>query len=142
MTLKENLVPLKFIFLKLQLIGTLSTISSRKENILASFSYKIIQNSSDYKKADSSLIAALSISIIFLILEIFLLFIGLNLRYNKIHVFSIFWHFLGTVLVFWFTFDNWDFSYFWGIWFFCNFIPFFFEIISSVQAFIFFRKYY
>lgn len=46
---------------------------------------------------------------ILLFIELIILFIGINLKALKVHVFSILWHFIGTISLIWFTLDNWSY---------------------------------
>lgn len=79
--------------------------------MLASLSTNYLQ--SDYNSLNTSLTAAIWLSIICLSFEVLSLFAGFTLFRTSLSVFYSLLHFIGTILVSWFILDSWNALSYW-----------------------------
>eukprot|EP01016_Furgasonia_blochmanni_P049763 TRINITY_DN7593_c0_g1_i4.p2 TRINITY_DN7593_c0_g1~~TRINITY_DN7593_c0_g1_i4.p2 ORF type:complete len:145 (+),score=18.21 TRINITY_DN7593_c0_g1_i4:194-628(+) len=133
------LVPAKFIILICHLLAAVVIIRTRPDNIFAGLSVNAIYGSDEYQSADASIMGAVALSILLLMIEIFIQFIGFTIFYDKINILQIILHGLGALLYSWFILEQWHYITLWYLWAIFGFAPFFIEFITACGASIRFR---
>lgn len=136
MSLKRNLIPLKYAFVQIQVLFTIASYIQGDDNVYNSFPSGMTSDSPEIQKAQNSFMVCFILSIIFLAFELIFIFLCFNMRDMKVHVFSILWHFMGSIALIWYTLDNWGYRYIWIIFSFTVVIPFVTEVASNVRSLI------
>jgi hypothetical protein len=86
MTSASILIPSKFIIIITHFLVCLVIFQTKEENVYASLPDNIDPNSDRYKAVDSSIQTAIVLTLIFVILEIFILFTGVTMFYDKFNI--------------------------------------------------------
>jgi len=90
---------------------------------------------SEYDEADSSLLAAIWLSIVCLCFELFSIFAGFSLFLPFCHGVSILAHFVATILCSWFLMEEWHYTNMWYIWVFTAMFPALLEVGACLRLF-------
>ena len=80
--------------------------------------------------------AALVLSLLCFVLHWVGLFGGFSLFSRAATFYATLLHGLGTALTAWFVLDGWSASSYWGIWFFCSFVPALQEVFVLLRMFV------
>ncbi|CAD8120922.1 unnamed protein product [Paramecium sonneborni] len=131
MSAAEILVPTKFISQMIQLIITCVIYQSQYENLL---------NFPNDQLAASSLQAGVTLSVIFLVVEMIILTTGWTMNFEKTMLTQIILHSLGSVILTWFILDSWDYSFIWAVFSLFCLLPLLLECITIANAILFRRS--
>jgi hypothetical protein len=107
------------------------------DNIFAGIPFSASKDDDDYKDAERSTLAALSLSIIVIAFEFAVLMFGVTMQAALVSIVSISFHALGVVFLIWFFLLSWRFQVLWSIWVLTNLVPFTTEVICLITFKIF-----
>ncbi|KAM9003832.1 transmembrane protein 107 isoform X2 [Sarcophilus harrisii] len=96
--------------------------------------------SDQYKKEDSELVTALSITLGLFLIELAGFFSGVSMFNNTQSLFSIALHCCAAVSLAFFVFESWECSTYWYIFTFCSVLPAFTEVIMFITVFVLKKK--
>jgi len=140
MGVSDTLIPTKFIFLITHLLATIVIISANQENIYATLGSKVSTNDDTFSDARAGVIAACVLTIIFLAVELIMLFLGYTLFYDRLNLFQCIFHALGTITYAWYNLDSWHWYVIWYLFGFLSAVPFIIELCATGVAFLYYRK--
>jgi hypothetical protein len=123
----DTLIPARFLLLVSHLVATLIIVQTKDAYIFSSLPLADISN---YNQYNTSLISAITLSLICFVVEFMGLFIGVSLFRpvpNTIYIFS---HFSGTIISSLFIASSWQSEMFWHICIFTSLLP------ACVEGFI------
>ncbi|CAG9333756.1 unnamed protein product [Blepharisma stoltei] len=129
-SITDKLISIKFIACISQLFLTIVVAYVRAEILRSNYD----EDGDNYSNANTSLVVCVVLSFICLVFEILVLLSGLALFYDKINVFEVLLHSLGTLFVAWFILDKWNPYIFWVIWGFLALIPFLLELLIVISS--------
>jgi len=125
----ETIVPAKFLSLISQVVMTITIVFTRKDHIYTALGNDASESSSEFEDAEASLLACVTLALIFNAFEVGVLFSGVSLFHDKVNISEIFLHCVGVILLSWFILDDWTYEAIWAIWAFTSLVPFLLEIL-------------
>ncbi len=128
---KHVLIPAKFISIILHLIATTMLFFGYTDNIIVAYPALASYSDSLYLGGKASFLAANSLTIIGLAVEIIILFVGINLFKERLSFLIATFHFLGCILYSAFGYGQWQFSSLWALWAVFSFIPLVIEVVAA-----------
>lgn len=128
----KELFPAKFLTLVIHIGMVLVIFFVTEDNIYAGISYSAAKSDSEYNKAGNSLLAALSLSLIFMMFELSVLLIGVTLQYPVVSILSISLHTLGIIFLVWYFLLSWRYDVMWSISVLTSFTPFCIELSTLI----------
>ncbi|XP_051851695.1 transmembrane protein 107 isoform X1 [Antechinus flavipes] len=134
----SGLVPSRFLTLLAHLVIVITIFWTRDDNIRASLPPSF--TSDQYKKEDSELVTALSITLGLFLVELAGFFSGVSMFNNTQSLFSIAMHCCAAVSLAFFVFEAWECSTYWYIFTFCSVLPAFTEVIMFITVFVLKKK--
>jgi len=132
MGLDHQIIPVRFLCMVGHFVSIIMIYYTKSNNL--NISQTALDNSS-YSSHDSSITAALWLSIICFIVEFVGFFSGITLFSLRISAFSIVLHFAGGTLCSCFIIDTWDYATIWYIWVFFSLLPAIIEGLAMIRIF-------
>ena len=137
-SVSQELFPAKFLCLIGHMFMIIVIYFAKEDNIFAGISYSAVKYDSEYKLASESILAALSLSIIFLVFELSVLLVGVTMLQPSVTITSIAFHCLGIIFLIWYFLLSWRYQVIWAIWIFTCIIPFTVELFTLILFKIFY----
>lgn len=120
---KNILIPAKFISIMLHLIAATMLFFSYNDNIIAAYPNLTSISDTAYIGGRASFLAANSLTVIGLVVEIIMLVVGDNLFKEKHSLFISTIHYIGAILYITYGFQMWQFNTLWALWAIFSLIP-------------------
>ena len=120
---KNILIPAKFISIMLHLIAATMLFFSYNDNIIAAYPNLTSISDTAYIGGRASFLAANSLTVIGLVVEIIMLVVGDNLFKEKHSLFVSTIHYIGAILYITYGFQMWQFNTLWALWAIFSLIP-------------------
>jgi len=113
---KHILIPAKFIGLILHLIATTMLYFSYPDNIIAAYPQIISYSDTSYVGGKTSFLAANTLTVIGLAVEVIIMFVGVNLFKERHSFLLATLHIIGAILYISYGYGQWQFSSLWALW--------------------------
>eukprot|EP01017_Pseudomicrothorax_dubius_P038472 TRINITY_DN5768_c0_g1_i6.p1 TRINITY_DN5768_c0_g1~~TRINITY_DN5768_c0_g1_i6.p1 ORF type:complete len:150 (+),score=25.05 TRINITY_DN5768_c0_g1_i6:60-452(+) len=113
---------------------------TKAENIYAGIPPNSTVDSTDFNNANTSITIGAILSIVMLVLEILISFVGITLFFDRLNLFQSILHGLGAILYLWFVMEAWHYLNIWYLWIVFVLIPFIFEALFTFIAYLYHRK--
>ena len=120
---KHILVPAKFLSLAFHLIATTMLFFGYTDNIIAAYPALTTYSDSLYQGGKTSFLAANSLTVIGIAVELIILFVGVNMFKERLNFVIATIHFVGCILCISFGFWQWQFDSIWALWAVFSFFP-------------------
>ena len=117
----STIVPTRFLCTVGHLIAIWMISYTKAANIQAGLS--IDYTTTQYNTANTSVNWAIGLHFFCFTIEFLGLFTGISLYSPAIHIFDIFAHFFGALILSWSIIDSWHYDYIWIVWGFFSLIP-------------------
>jgi transmembrane protein 107 len=128
---KHILVPAKFISIIMHLVATTMLYFSYKDNVISAYPALSTTSDSLYSGGKTSFMAANTLTIIGLAIEMIILFVGVNLFKERLSFIVATIHYLGCIIYISYGYGQWQFSSIWPLWLVFSLVPVMIEIIAA-----------
>ena len=132
--------PAKFLSTSFWLILLLSLTDSYDNNIKAGIDDESEDGSLSESEATTGIMIGMALSIIFVLIEIVIIFLGATLFFDKSNMIQFMNHILGSIVLIIFMLDEWRYQNFWPIWLFFSVAPFLFEVTNAILSKTIYRR--
>ena len=134
MTSAAVLVPSKFIILITHLLVCLVIMQTKEGNIYASLPNNIDPLAAKFVVLDQQIQTATILTLLFIVIEIFILFMGWTMFYDKINILQCIIHGIGAILYNWFILEEWNYAILWLLWGIFSLFPLVLELLTITNA--------
>ncbi len=128
---KHILIPAKFLSLIFHFIVTTILYFGYQDNIIAAYPALLNYSDSNFVGGKVSFMAANTLTIIGLSVEIIILFVGVNLFKERLSFIIATIHFLGSILYSSYGYGQWQFSSLWALWAIFSLAPLAIELVAA-----------
>ena len=131
---KQILVPAKFIGLILHLVATTMLFFSYPDNVIASYPSLSTYTDTLYVGGRTSFLAANVLTIMGLIVEFIIMFIGINMFKERLSFVIASVHLFGCILYCAYGYWQWQFTSIWALWAVFSLAPMSVEIFAACNT--------
>mmetsp|Transcript_22141 Transcript_22141/g.39238 ORF Transcript_22141/g.39238 Transcript_22141/m.39238 type:complete len:141 (-) Transcript_22141:298-720(-) len=128
----ESLIPARFLATMAQLLAASLVYYSKDDNVRASLASNYTD--SEFNDKNSEITAAVTLTVVFVTLQILSIFSGYTLFIPPLNAMHIFLNASGAVLICWFIMDTWNVTTFWYIFIFFSLINTVIEMFYMMQV--------
>ena len=133
-------IPAKFLGTSFWLILLLTLLDSYENNVKAGVDDESDDGKVSESEAKTGIVIGLVLSILFVIIEIVIIFVGSTMFFDKSNMIQFMSHALGSIILITFMLETWRYQSFWAIWLFFSVGPFLFEMFNAILSKTVYRR--
>mmetsp|Transcript_8833 Transcript_8833/g.7812 ORF Transcript_8833/g.7812 Transcript_8833/m.7812 type:complete len:145 (+) Transcript_8833:15-449(+) len=132
--------PLKFMLLLMNIMLVITILNMRDEFVFSGIRIEFNKDSSEYKDADNVFIVCLVFFLVCNVVQIILVFLGLNIFLDIMNMMLCFIHGLGVINLSYFVLNSWTSRYLWFLFGPFAVLPLGLEAVMSFYSYTHFKR--